>query len=372
MSLPTADFFISYTGADRKWAEWIAWQLEQAGFKVLIQAWDFRPGNNFVIEMNRAATEASRTILVASKDALSSDFVSPEWATAFAKDPTGMDRKLIPVRVENFDIEGLLGPVVYVDLVGLEGEDATRALISGVGPGRSKPTVAPTFPGMDTTRLSESRAPREIKWIPTEGSLPCTRLADVDSNVSRGHLTVVEVHFLPVTSELIPVGELAESGNHLAEAGRAGGMFSGTSALEVLSTASHMAVRLRDRRDDDAGLMITRLGQRSAWLSLPRDNLGSVLDSRDLKARLTGAIRVLARVSLPLSERYVPIAVASPLMMLTVGESSVIGRRNSASLRAGGLMEIVTPQEDSVHGSTLDPLADEIAHELVARLTTRL
>jgi hypothetical protein len=25
------DFFISYTGADRRWAEWIAWQLEEAG-----------------------------------------------------------------------------------------------------------------------------------------------------------------------------------------------------------------------------------------------------------------------------------------------------------------------------------------------------
>ena len=37
------DFFISYTSADRAWAEWIAWQLEAAGFTTLLQAWDFRP-----------------------------------------------------------------------------------------------------------------------------------------------------------------------------------------------------------------------------------------------------------------------------------------------------------------------------------------
>jgi hypothetical protein len=36
------DFFISYTSADRAWVEWIAWELEAAGYRTLIQAWDFR------------------------------------------------------------------------------------------------------------------------------------------------------------------------------------------------------------------------------------------------------------------------------------------------------------------------------------------
>jgi hypothetical protein len=35
------DFFISYTSSDRPWAEWIAMQLEQAGYTLFIQAWDF-------------------------------------------------------------------------------------------------------------------------------------------------------------------------------------------------------------------------------------------------------------------------------------------------------------------------------------------
>jgi hypothetical protein len=26
------DFFISYNKADRRWAEWIAWQLEETGY----------------------------------------------------------------------------------------------------------------------------------------------------------------------------------------------------------------------------------------------------------------------------------------------------------------------------------------------------
>ena len=46
MSEPQKDFFISYTGRDSKWAEWIAWCLEQAGYSVIIQAWDFPAGSN--------------------------------------------------------------------------------------------------------------------------------------------------------------------------------------------------------------------------------------------------------------------------------------------------------------------------------------
>ncbi len=42
------DFFVSYTQADRAWAEWIAWMLEEDGHQVLVQAWDFVPGSNWI------------------------------------------------------------------------------------------------------------------------------------------------------------------------------------------------------------------------------------------------------------------------------------------------------------------------------------
>ena len=42
------DFFISYSGDDKTWAEWIAWQLDEAGYTTVLQAWDFRPGSNFL------------------------------------------------------------------------------------------------------------------------------------------------------------------------------------------------------------------------------------------------------------------------------------------------------------------------------------
>jgi hypothetical protein len=82
------DFFVSYCTADQRWAEWIAWQLEDAGFKTVLQAWDFRPGANFALEMHRAAANARRTIAVISPSYISGLYTRAEWAAAFAQDPS--------------------------------------------------------------------------------------------------------------------------------------------------------------------------------------------------------------------------------------------------------------------------------------------
>jgi len=34
------DFFVSYTSADRPWAQWVSAELEQAGYSTIVQARD--------------------------------------------------------------------------------------------------------------------------------------------------------------------------------------------------------------------------------------------------------------------------------------------------------------------------------------------
>jgi hypothetical protein len=145
----STDFFVSYTSIDRTWAEWIGWVLEEHGVSVQLQAWDFAPGSNFVLEMHRAATEAQRTLAVLSPDYLKSQFGAPEWAAAFAGDPQGFKRRLVPVRIRECRPEGLLAAVVYIDLVGKEEEDAQRRLIQGLQGTRAKPSLRPAFPGSE-------------------------------------------------------------------------------------------------------------------------------------------------------------------------------------------------------------------------------
>jgi hypothetical protein len=149
------DFFVSYNRADRNWAEWIAWQLEEAGYTTIIQAWDFRPGGNFVIEMQRAAEQARRTLAVLSPDYLQALYTQPEWAAAFAQDPTGEKGMLLPVRVRECELKGLLSQIVYIDLVGLGQEPAKQELIAGVKEDRAKPAIAPSFPGAVKHATSE-------------------------------------------------------------------------------------------------------------------------------------------------------------------------------------------------------------------------
>jgi tetratricopeptide (TPR) repeat protein len=140
------NFFISYTRSDRQWAEWIAMQLEEAGYTLFIQAWDFRPGSNFVAEMDNASKRAERTLLVLSPAYLESDFAFAEWAAAFRSDLKGTHRRLLPVRIQPVDVDGLLGPVVFIDLVQLEEAEARERLLAGIQQGRVKPTMV-AFPG---------------------------------------------------------------------------------------------------------------------------------------------------------------------------------------------------------------------------------
>lgn len=50
---PAWDFFVSYTQADQAWAEWIAWLLEEDGYRVLVQAWDMVAGSNWISRMDQ-------------------------------------------------------------------------------------------------------------------------------------------------------------------------------------------------------------------------------------------------------------------------------------------------------------------------------
>jgi hypothetical protein len=115
---PGRDFFISYTQVNRPWAEWIAVQLEAAGYTTVLQAWDFRPGSDFLYQVQQATSSAGRTVAVLSPAYFGSAFSEAEWRAAFHKDPTGEQGLLVPVRVQECQSPGLPASRVYIDLWG--------------------------------------------------------------------------------------------------------------------------------------------------------------------------------------------------------------------------------------------------------------
>jgi tetratricopeptide (TPR) repeat protein len=159
------DFFVSYTQADRAWAEWIAWELEAAGYTTLLQAWDMPPGTAFVHAMDQAVQHTRHVLLVLSSAYLRSEMAEAEWRPAFKTDPSGQARRLLPVRVEEVEPAGLLADRVWIDLVGADEATARARLREEVaralrGPGR--PTTAPRFPRAPAAAAERPRFPTAL------------------------------------------------------------------------------------------------------------------------------------------------------------------------------------------------------------------
>jgi TIR domain len=166
---PKWDFFVSYTQADRPWAEWIAWVLEEDGYRVLVQAWDFVPGSNWTKSMQDGSSRAERTVAVLTEAYLHSVFGAAEWQAAWSHDPVGVQRKLLTVRVENCRRPGLLASVVGVDIFGLDevtSKAQLRTAVAAAISGRAKPPIPPSFPGSGNERIDAGRA------IPHQATYP--------------------------------------------------------------------------------------------------------------------------------------------------------------------------------------------------------
>ena len=108
--------------------------MERAGYSTVSQALDFRPGHDFVHEMQAAVSSAARTIAVLSPAYAGSRFGEAEWRAAFAADPSGERGLLVPVRVQPCHPPGLLATRVYVDLVDVDEVSARERLLAAVGP----------------------------------------------------------------------------------------------------------------------------------------------------------------------------------------------------------------------------------------------
>ena len=119
--------FVSYAQKDIIWAEWMAEELEKKGFSVIIQSWDFNPGDNFVRKMDEVLRTSSIVVAVLSEAYLKSYHCQTELTAGYAK----KNLKLIPVRVDDFEVEGLWASINYIDLVGKTEEEA-RNLLEGI------------------------------------------------------------------------------------------------------------------------------------------------------------------------------------------------------------------------------------------------
>jgi hypothetical protein len=172
------DFFVSYTQADRAWAEWLAWELEAAGYTTVLQAWDMPAGTAFVHAMDQAVQTTRHILLVLSPAYLRSEMAEAEWRPGFKADPSGTQRRLLPVRVEACEPKGLLADRVWIDLMGLDEATARGRLreeVAGALRGPGRPTVPPRFPRAPAAVVERPRFPTAL---PSVWNVPFQRNPD--------------------------------------------------------------------------------------------------------------------------------------------------------------------------------------------------
>src|SRR3954452_1522009 len=143
MSGRRTDFFISHAGRDTAWAEWLAWQLQQAGYTVGLDVWDWAPGEDFVARMSAALESADRLLAVCIEAYFSSAFGGAELRAAFVGQAKAAGR-IVPVLVEPVTLPPLYAPLIRLDLTGLDEAAAAARLRARLI--RARPTGSPPFP----------------------------------------------------------------------------------------------------------------------------------------------------------------------------------------------------------------------------------
>ena len=110
------DVFISYSHKNEVWVmSMLLPRLENAGLKVCIDSRDFEPGKPALLNMQDSIKASRKTLLV-----LTSNWVKSEW-TLFeslltgTKDPAGLRRRTIPLRLEECKLPEFISMLTWID-----------------------------------------------------------------------------------------------------------------------------------------------------------------------------------------------------------------------------------------------------------------
>jgi hypothetical protein len=151
------DFYISHAGPDRAWAEWVAWQLDQAGYSVELDVWHWTAtARQDIITATSNALDRCDWVLALFSQAYFDPgryFTTLEWTTALLPMPETAKGRLIAVRIEDVpsnQIPAVLRTLFYRDIFGIPEDQARRVLLDAVASPRYL-DQEPTLPQASAT-----------------------------------------------------------------------------------------------------------------------------------------------------------------------------------------------------------------------------
>ncbi|MFF5038605.1 FxSxx-COOH system tetratricopeptide repeat protein [Streptomyces nigra] len=154
-------FLLSYAAADRAWAEWVAWQLKDAGYTVMLDVWSWEAGSTIPSRLTQFGDSDVVVVLLSTAYFEAARWTVPELGAALAAG----QGKVIPLRLDDTTPPTVLRSLLTRDLFGLDEEAARRALLEAVR-GPERPIAPPRFPGVGERLPSGKAGP------PLPGALP--------------------------------------------------------------------------------------------------------------------------------------------------------------------------------------------------------
>jgi tetratricopeptide (TPR) repeat protein len=272
------DFFISRRGGAAAIAQEVADILKDEGYTVLVQDYDIAYTADFIGAMDDALKRCRHLIVLLTNDYTASKFTMMEVTNFLAAaGRTADERRLVVLRLDESEPEGILASRVYGNLVGISDLQERKARILAAAEGRS--TATPR-----RHKLFENVAPRDLNFTGRDDRLTEIHrlLRNSDKQTSTTH---VAIHGL---------GGIGKSSLAAEYAHRYAGEYSGVwwapseqralllSSLAIL--AGKLDQRLADESDQEkaAKAGLTRLAGFATPILLIYDNVESPEALRDL------------------------------------------------------------------------------------------
>lgn len=111
----THDVFLSHSSKDKPAVRELAERLKRDGLRVWLDEWEIEPGESIPPKIEQGLETSRTLVLVMSRNAFASDWVTLERHTALFRDPTNEQRRFIPLCLDDAPINDALRQFAYVD-----------------------------------------------------------------------------------------------------------------------------------------------------------------------------------------------------------------------------------------------------------------
>jgi TIR domain len=109
------DVFISHSSKDKPVVRQLAERLRGDGLRVWLDEWIIQPGDSIPLAIENGLEQSRTLILCMSANSFASEWVTLERHMVMFRDPTNLQRRFIPLRLDGAVIKDNLKQFAYVD-----------------------------------------------------------------------------------------------------------------------------------------------------------------------------------------------------------------------------------------------------------------